>query len=165
MEKEQILIKREIQKEWQRRWKEDKHGKQTYEFIQQVDYVQEHKWFNPGRNCTYILSGYGPIKSTLFKRGAGIDSKCDFCGKEETVTHMLFECENYKKEREEVPLLISEKRDLKTLINSKENFEKFTNHVNKMFKKRKNYLEALESGGFASSEQGRATVQMLTDDS
>lgn len=163
LEKEQMLIRREIEKEWQKRWKEDEHGRQTYEFIQRVDYVQKHKWFNPGRNCTYILTGYGPIKSTLFKRGATNDSKCDFCEKEETVTHMLFECENYKEIREEFPLLISEKKDLKTLINSKENYEKFTQYINKMFEKRKTYLETLESRGSASSGQGRATTQLSAD--
>lgn len=140
MEAEANKIRNEMERKWQETWTQDERGRQTHGFIPDVDFVQKNRWFNLERLCTYIITGYGPINSTLFKRGAVEDSKFTFCDEEETVEHMIFECPGYEEERRgNTQLCMERRRGLNELIGSKEAFESFSRYINEMFGRRKTY--------------------------
>lgn len=166
MEEETNKIMDEAERKWQETWTQEEHGRQTHSFIPDVVFAQKNRWFNPGRWCTYAITGYGPINSTLFKRGAVEDSKCTFCDEEETVEHMIYGCPGYEEERRgNIQLCMEERRGLNQLIGSKEAFESFSLYVNKMFEKRKTYLETLDSRiGSASSWHGTGNAGAVGDD-
>lgn len=152
---EEHLIKMEIFKVWQKRWDEDDHGRVTYKFIKNVKFAK-NEWFSPGRKCIYILTGYGPIKSTLYIRGASTDNKCAFCSEEETIEHMLFKCSEYEEFRYE--LLYEEENNWINLISNKERFVRFNEYVNDIITKRNILTRQLDINGSASAWQGRATA-------
>lgn len=137
LDEEITLINREMKIEWQERWDKDTHGRMTYNFIKTIDFAQ-NKWFTPSRACTYIITGYGSINSTLFGRGAITDGKCVHCKKEETVRHMLFECDLYKESR--YPYLNQGQEDFGKLIKEEEHYRELETFVNNILEDRKSYL-------------------------
>lgn len=151
LEEEIVLINREMKIEWQKRWVEDVHGRMMYDFIKNIDFAQ-NKWFNLSRN-TYIITGYGPINSILYDRRATTNKKCVYCKKEETVKHMLFECDLYKESR--YPFLNQGKEDFGNLIKGEEHYREFEICVNNICEERKTYLKEIDSRiGSASSWLG-----------
>lgn len=142
MNTETTQIKNEILfVEWQRRWKSEERGRTTYRFIKNVKFAR-HKWFTPSRSCTYILTGYGPINSSLLKTGATHDDKCVFYNEEETLEHMLFKCPAYSDYRYE--LLHENRENWEYLIDEKDRFDKFNTFTIDLIKKRNIYMDRLE---------------------
>jgi len=82
--------------ECQKRWIEETRGRATFDFIKDVNFAKSRSWFKPSRELVYIITGYGPINSSLYKRGAAEDDSCKYCGEEETVDHIIYSCEIYE---------------------------------------------------------------------
>ncbi|KAG7196412.1 hypothetical protein KM043_018826 [Ampulex compressa] len=122
-----------------RKWDSSPHGRVTYAFLPKVDFKRNNAWFNPGRHVVYALTGYGPINSTLFQRGASTSDKCPSCiDAVETLEHMLFDCSLYSNIR--YVDLVKNKTDFSKLISSKDSYDKFSYYVNNMFDIRKRFL-------------------------
>jgi len=83
-------LSRAIYTVWQSRWDTTDKGRDN--FINEVTFAKDHKWFKPNKELVYI-TGYAPINSSLHKRGLINDSRCIACDTPETVNHLLFECE------------------------------------------------------------------------
>jgi len=133
-------IETEIKSTWQMRWTQEPHGRQVYHYIQDVDFVARNTWFQPNRELIYVLTGYGPIRSTLFLRGLENDDVCPVCGKDiETVEHMMLECEGYQHLR--FRKLERYRQSPGKLIDEKESFIKFKNYAAEVFKIRKQFTQ------------------------
>lgn len=137
------LLDNEIKTEWQRRWEMESRGRETFKFIKDVQFVDDRKWFKPARELVYIITGYGPIKSSLKKRNLIEDGNCDACGKEETVEHMIYDCNLYRDIRTRN---IMDKQNMQDLINNQEIYEQFTHYVKNLFEIKSTYLLLLDTG-------------------
>lgn len=139
MEEEFLRIEHEIWTNWQQKWTNDVHGRQTYRFITCVSFAKANTWFKPNRQCVYILTGYGPIRSTLYLRGSEETSTCPVCGwSNETVEHILLDCPGYRNIRYEG--VYKYKESAEDMIGTKESFEMLQNFANKIFNVRSTYL-------------------------
>ena len=115
------------------------------------------RWFRPNRYLTYLITGYGPINSTLCKRGLADSGNCPMCMEsEETPDHMIFDCEAYKKERgTEIDFCRNENNKM---IQTQEMLAKANELAKKIFMIRRRNGRG-ESRGSASTWQGRATQE------
>lgn len=82
----------------------------------------------------YIITGYGPINSSLHKRGAVEDASCQYCREEETVDHLIYYCDLYDDLRKQ-DLKISDLHKSE-MIESELNYYKFLQFVREVFDKR-----------------------------
>ena len=82
---------------WQCMWQKEAHGREIYCFIHEVTFaIRNRSWFVLNRYATYLITGYGPINSTLHKRGLSDTSSCPMCDEsDETTDHMIFEYTEY----------------------------------------------------------------------
>lgn len=128
--------------QWQQRWNSESRGRNTYQFIANVDFAIKRKWFLPSRQLVYVITGYGPIKASLFKRGIIEENLCDACKIEETVDHLMYTCKLYEDLREKY--LQKDVKDKSKLIENQEEYKCITNYVNEMFNKRNTYQTAVE---------------------
>jgi len=116
-------------------WNEDTRGRATFDFITDVGFTENRSWLRPSRELVYIITGYGPINSSLYKRGAAEDDSCKYCGEEETVDHIIYYCGLYDELRNQDlkigDLLKSE------MIESEANYYRFLQFVKEVFDKRK----------------------------
>lgn len=124
---------------WQQKWEMELHGRQTYQFIKNVEFTKRNSWFKPTRECVYIITGYGPINSTLYKRGATENKICPSCkNKEETLRHVLLECPAYQRLRYEE--LNNYDTNTEVLINTTIQYNKLRAYAQEVFKIRRTYL-------------------------
>ena len=120
-----------------------------------------NSWFKINRYTTYIITGYGPINSTLNKRGLTESNICPSCrAAEETTEHILFDCPVYKDIRLEG--METYRRQEKELIKNKETLDKFNKLTTNVFKIRQEITER-EGRGSAFSWQGRETADAISD--
>ena len=155
-------IKAHIAENWQRRWETDVHGRETFKYIDKVNFVQNNNsWFKINRYATYLITGYGPINSTLNKRGLTESNGCPSCrATEETTEHILFDYPVYKDVR--LDLMETYRGKEKEFIRNKETLVKFNEFATSVFKIRQERTER-ESRGSASPWQGREMADALSD--
>lgn len=112
-----------ILNKWQSKWNLDTHGRETYKYIKNVGFTGDRRWFRPPRSQVYILTGYGSINSSLYKRGSIGSPLCPLCGqKDETTEHIIFECVMYEKYRYEA--LMTNKENWERLIETEGEYNK-----------------------------------------
>lgn len=115
------------------------HGRHIYNFIKSVNFVKANIWFKPNRWCVYILTEYGSIRSSLYRRNAESTNKCPICKVvEETVEHILLNCPGY----EELRYLGLQKYNTaaEALIETEDQFIKLQNFAKNLFEIRRTYL-------------------------
>lgn len=163
-------IKEEIAKidnlvysEWQSRWCNDTRGRCTFDFIHDVRFRLNNGWFVPNRFSTYLITGYGPINSTLFKRKCVENKNCIICNleEEEDINHIIFRCPKYQEFRYAEILNLDVEKSY--LIDCQERFKKFSQFAEMVFERRRECLLQLDSSGSASSWLGRATSDFNSD--
>uniref|UniRef100_A0A3B5QAR3 Reverse transcriptase domain-containing protein n=1 Tax=Xiphophorus maculatus TaxID=8083 RepID=A0A3B5QAR3_XIPMA len=94
------MVKGKLMEKWQKRWDEEKTGRWFYK-IQKI--VGERR--NGRRNrkeervITRLRFGHTGLNYTLFKIKKHDNGKCDYCGKYETIEHVILECHKYERER------------------------------------------------------------------
>lgn len=135
---EEAKIDKEVMAEWQIRWETEGRGRDTYRFIRKVDFVRERKWFRPCRELVYLITGYGPIRATLYRRGLEEEKDCAECAVEETVEHMLYDCPIYAEDR--FAGLIGGRGREEELISEEANFRRLTKYAKSVFRRRETYL-------------------------
>ncbi|KAK2574871.1 hypothetical protein KPH14_012976 [Odynerus spinipes] len=124
-------IKEVVYKTWQSYWETEVHGRDTYEYIKEVNFAAERKWFKPSKGCTYVITGYGPFKFTLWKRGLEETKFCPKCNTaNHTSEHVIFQCSHYDRSSFED---IRRYENCKyRLLQSEEKFSKFQSLCNKV---------------------------------
>ena len=84
----------------------------------------------------YLITGYGPINSTLHKRGISDTNSCPICGEnEETANHIIFDCAEYQSHRWTKMTEYTERK--MKLIENQHNLEKFNKFAKDVFERRK----------------------------
>lgn len=140
-------VKEEIEKlegenmeEWQERWALEQQGRETFEFIKNVSFATNNK-FKPCRHLVYIITGYESIKASLFKRDLSEDDSCIICGMEETVDHLIFDCQVYQRLRNDrINWNINwNKNEKSKLIDNQKDYEKFSSYIKALFNIRNTY--------------------------
>lgn len=121
------FLEREITTEWQRRWETESRGRERYKFIGNVQFVRNRKWFKPPKELVYIITGYGPIKSSLNRRGLTQDKNCVACEEEETVEHMVFDCQLYNGIK--IENFNTDRQNISALIDDQAKYEQFSHYV------------------------------------
>ena len=149
-------IRTYMDKKWQTQWASERHGRNTYSFISNVNFAKTNrKWFQLNRFTTYILTGYGPINSTLNKRGLA-DTNPPCKSAEETVEHILFDCAAYHEMRTNE--IASSKNRKTDLIKNELALRELNEYTKNVFGKRNSIIiNERESRGSASLWQGRET--------
>ena len=168
-EQHQRRLKEEIEKiktyitgRWQAQWESEEHGRETYKYINDVTFVSNNKkWFKPNKETTYLITGYGPINSTLHRRRLVDSSTCPMCEEsDETPEHIIFDCEAYAGVR--YPEIESYRHERKSLIKDERALVKFNELAKDIFRIRRQ-RRTRESRGSASTWQGRATSEQDSD--
>lgn len=95
IKKENVVLEVKINEEWQRRWTLAEKGTITKKFLPIVDKETKESWFNPNMELLFILTGHGSINKKLVELGIEKTSRCPGCTYDETVEHILFECQKY----------------------------------------------------------------------
>lgn len=151
-------IENYLYKIWQNRWNSETRGRTTYQFIKDVKFAVENKWFRPNRFCAYFITGYGSINSTLYERGCAEDPVCTLCrlNEVESIDHMLYICPFYREFR--YTELFNTENNKFDLICTKEKFNKFMIFSTNVFNKRNKHIFTQESSGSASPGLGTGNV-------
>lgn len=119
-------------------WDAEHRARETYKFIKNVNFANERKWFKPGKELVYIITGYGLIKSSLLRRGLTEDGTCLKCEVEEIVEHLIYDCVLHQNLRE--GSFSMDRNRMQNLIDNQEMYEWFTLYIKSMFDIRETYL-------------------------
>lgn len=103
------LIKQEIKNIWQKRWNNERKGRDVFFINPSVGGLRQG-----GRNRReeVILSrlrlGHTGLSKTLFVIGKHRNGECSVCKEEESVKHIFMKCKKYEREREKLKRNIEE---------------------------------------------------------
>ena len=124
---------------WQRRWDESDKGRVTHEWIKDVTFSERTKLFEPSLRVCYLLTGYGSLNDTLFKRNLSLTPAC-VCGcPNETWLHVLCECDMYAHFRELDEMGVVKRAngwDVSEVLSTKETYERLCVFAERAFKMR-----------------------------
>ncbi len=125
--------------QWNNRWINTTKGSITKKFIPTISFRLEiKKYFETNYELTQILTGHGTNNNYLFKYQLKDYKSCDRCGAEdETVEHIVSDCEELEEKRRELKHKAIEKYNswpimMKNLIDKKL-FDYFKNFINDIF--------------------------------
>lgn len=96
-----VVIKGQIKKRWQNEWNKESKGRYLFKNKPLVGSAG-----TGGRNrkeesvITRLRNGHSALNSSLFLIGKHNNGRCEYCGEEETVDHVLLYCQKYESERE-----------------------------------------------------------------
>lgn len=142
--RERSELKREAWAEavarWQDRWSTSSNGRDLHSFFPDVQARVKYGWIEPDYVVSQLLTGHGNFRKRLHGMALSNDPSC-FCGSaDETRDHILWECEMYREEREE--MLDNWKREETSaiyhqdLVKTKDGFQRLKCFAHKWHKKR-----------------------------
>lgn len=92
----------EVFAQWQDRWCSSTDGRELYRFFPDVADRVSYTWVEPDYVLSQILTGHGNFRHRLHAMKLSDTAEC-FCGHEaETRDHILWDCDLYRCEREEM---------------------------------------------------------------
>lgn len=146
---ERKKIKKLANAKWQERWETESRGRMTFKFVPKADFATKNNWFHPGRNCTYLITEHGPFNKKLHEFNLSETPYCGFCitgKKEESLQHILFECNKYETIRENSTLnkKLEQAHNTQTydiLIENQETYTEFNKLAEEILKYRKENLK------------------------
>lgn len=95
-------INEEVLNTWQERWDRSANGRELFCFFPSVHDRLKEKWVEPDYVISQILTGHGCFRKRLSDMQLN-DSPTCMCGySEETRDHVLWECDLYTQDREEM---------------------------------------------------------------
>lgn len=93
------IIKLEMRGRWQKQWEEERKGRWLYKIQRRVG---ERRATGRSRREGVVVSrmrfGHTGLNSTLLLMGKHNSGKCDYCGEEDTLEHVILQCWKYKVE-------------------------------------------------------------------
>jgi len=122
-------IEDEADREWQLRWDSETRAEITHSFIRDVK-MGRNDWFKPTRRTVFVLTGHGPFREPLCRRGIVATDSCPFCNASESIEHVLFDCPAYSIQRYEY--LNDKRNDWRELLLDRERFKKFDAFINEI---------------------------------
>ncbi len=94
------IIKKRLKERWQKQWDKEKKGRWFYRIQRKVG---EMRSAGKNRRDERVISrmgfGHTRLNSTLYKMGKHDTGRCEFCGQEESVEHVILYCQKYETER------------------------------------------------------------------
>lgn len=131
----------EVVAQWQERWRSSADGRDLFSFFPDVADRVSYGWVEPDYVMSQILTGHGNFRHRLHAMKLNDVAEC-YCGHaEETRDHILWDCELYQGEREEMlanwsrtesgPVYFGE------LVASAEGYRRLRAFAHKWHKKRK----------------------------
>lgn len=101
-EEERNILSKRIRAEtlriWQERWNSSTKGRITHAFFNEVQRRLAATWVRTNHYTVQLLSGHGNLSAKLQALGLRTTRNCD-CGREDTVRHVIFECEYAEEDR------------------------------------------------------------------
>ncbi len=123
---------------WNERWTNSDKGEMTRNFFPSVfDRAKSKKFFAPNFHLSQILTNHGKLNKYLTRFRLKNNSSCDYCQDlPENADHIIFHCERYNEQREELIAKVEAQRTSwpcahKVLIYEKvfETFKNFCDNV------------------------------------
>lgn len=152
-------VRERMYDEWQERWVQTTKGRTTFEFINEVRFVQKHKWFGPSLYVSYLITGHGSLAESLHRRGLASSPECA-CGEMyESWIHVLCECCMYDGIRNLAAMGIrvtDDGWDVSNVLSSRSSYEKLKMYASEVFRRRPGLRAAAGMGGVNGG--GRADV-------
>ncbi len=94
------IIKKRLKERWQKQWDKEKKGRWFYRIQRKVG---EMRSAGKNRRDEIVISrmrfGHTRLNSTLYKMGKHDTGRCEFCGQEESVEHVILYFQKYETER------------------------------------------------------------------
>ena len=88
---------------WQQRWDSSDKGRWTHRLIPSIQDWKNRKHGEVNYHLTQFLTGHGCYRKYLHRFGHDDSPLCPDCeGEEEDVEHVMFKCQRFQKEREEL---------------------------------------------------------------
>lgn len=101
--KTESIIKKRLKERWQKEWEEDRKGRW---FFRVQSKVGEMRCAGGNRRDETVISrlrfGHTGLNGMLWKIGKHDTGRCDYCGQEETVEHVVQQCQRYEQERRQL---------------------------------------------------------------
>ena len=111
------IIKRSMKERWQKRWEEERKGRWFYNIQRKVGEVR-----GAGRNrreetvITRLRLGHTGLNGALYRIGKHDTGRCNHCGEEETVEHVMMNCREYVLERGQLKENLAEIKERYELV-------------------------------------------------
>jgi hypothetical protein len=131
------MLEGKVIEKWQTRWTSSLKGKTTREFISDVDFTNRNRWFNPGLNLTFLITGHGSFNAYLHPMGLAPDPGC-LCGNAlEDWQHVIRDCSIYNDLRS---TYIGNPHSTLSLLNGQDVYKKFSKFADLVFTRRKQLI-------------------------
>lgn len=97
------MVRQGMRARWQKQWEEERKGRWLYKIQRRVGGMR-----NAGRTrreeviISRLRFGHTGLNGTLFLIVKHSTGKCDYCGVEETVEHVMLQCQRYQVERRQL---------------------------------------------------------------
>lgn len=106
------LIKLRLRERWQKQWEEERKGRWFFRIQRKVGEMRGAERNRKEETIiTRLRFGHTGLNGSLFKIGKHETGRCEYCGQEETVKHVIINCQRFEEERR---LLIQNLRDIET---------------------------------------------------
>lgn len=91
-------VKNLLYEKSQHKWDDSETGRETYQFIKNIQARREIKHIKPSTAMTQIISGHGPFKKYLHRFNLNGSPSCE-CGNEQSAIHLLSFCPRWERQR------------------------------------------------------------------
>lgn len=134
-------VRAEVVARWQEHWRSSTNGRELYSFFPDVEARLQYVWVEPDYVVSQILTGHGNFRSRLHAMSLN-DTPICYCERaRETRDHVLWECELYAEERDEMLQDWSRKEIGPVfhheMVSSKDGFARLRAFAHKWHRKRK----------------------------
>ncbi|CAB0034334.1 unnamed protein product [Trichogramma brassicae] len=146
----QALIRKQLSdsilQEWQGRWSESSKGPVTKKFLPDVRKRMQLKWIALSHQTTQFLTGHKDLAAKL----AGfhlVENPACTCGQEETSIDILYDCEEYQEEAQELRQVTEEGPSREEAsISNKQRYAIFSRTCSRILVKKKNLRRNANQG-------------------
>ena len=113
------IIKRKIREDWQKQWEEDIKGRWLYRIQRKVGEIRGKIGRNriEKRIITRLRLGHTGLNSTLRLMGKHETGRCDECGENETIEHVMYTCRRFQRQRTQLIRSLTKEKEKYCLTN------------------------------------------------
>ena len=153
-------IKAFITNKWQSQWEAEEYGRENI-YIQDVTFSEcTRGWFKLNRFSTYLITGYGPIHSTLHRKVLVETNICPMCRKKkQTTEHVIFDCIAFQRVR--FADLETYRNNKGELISDEQMLDKFDKLAKNVFEIRKEGVQNENRGSASANGRDEQCLNMI----